>query len=200
MRQTPRARPATTKSGMARRFTQINADMKNGFEQEDAENAEFLSVSSAPCSKNLHLRSSARSAGTCVFLFFLAMTQGWPSQNRPTLGWMIQSLWDWVACSPKGEKAGHRNAVGGTPTDAVETTALPEKFWRLHFQCFKIGAATQRRPTAAVWERGWITKGRMGVWKPPLPGPLLHKCVEEREKTPEVSPHEPAGVWERHWK
>ena len=23
----------------------------------------------------------------------------------------------------------------------------------------------------------------MGAWKPPLPGPLLHKCVEEREKT-----------------
>jgi len=39
---------------------------------------------------------------------------------------------------------------------------------------------------------GWLMKGRMGVWKPPLPGPLLHKCVEEREKTPEVSLHEPA--------
>ena len=39
---------------------------------------------------------------------------------------------------------------------------------------------------------GWLMKGRMGVWKPPLPGPLLHKCVEERENTPEPSLHEPA--------
>ena len=30
--------------------------------------------------------------------------------------------------------------------------------------------------------------------EPPLPGPLLHKCVEEREKTPEPSLHEPAVV------
>jgi hypothetical protein len=34
-------------------------------------------------------------------------------------------------------------------------------------------------------------KGRMRSWKPPLPDPLLHKCVEERENTPEVSLHEP---------
>jgi len=33
-------------------------------------------------------------------------------------------------------------------------------------------------------------KGRMNQGKPPLPGPLLHKFVEEREKTPEVSLHE----------
>jgi hypothetical protein len=37
--------------------------------------------------------------------------------------------------------------------------------------------------------------------KPPLPGPLLHKFVEEREKTPELSLHEPAvapGTLEWH--
>jgi hypothetical protein len=28
--------------------------------------------------------------------------------------------------------------------------------------------------------------------QPPLPNPLLHKCVEEREKTGKVSLHEPA--------
>jgi hypothetical protein len=39
---------------------------------------------------------------------------------------------------------------------------------------------------------GWLMKGRMRERKPPLPGPLLHKCVEERENTPELSLHEPA--------
>jgi hypothetical protein len=34
------------------------------------------------------------------------------------------------------------------------------------------------------FSRGWLMKGRSREWKPPLPGPLLHKCVEEREKTP----------------
>jgi hypothetical protein len=29
-------------------------------------------------------------------------------------------------------------------------------------------------------------------WEPPLPGPLLHKCVEEREKTGGFALHEPA--------
>jgi hypothetical protein len=29
-------------------------------------------------------------------------------------------------------------------------------------------------------------------WNPPHPSPLLHKCVEEREKTQEASLHEPA--------
>jgi hypothetical protein len=37
-------------------------------------------------------------------------------------------------------------------------------------------------------------EGRMRGRKPPLPGPLLHKYVEERENTPELSLHEPA-VW-----
>jgi hypothetical protein len=31
-------------------------------------------------------------------------------------------------------------------------------------------------------------------WEPPLPGPLLHKCVEEREKTGGFALHEPAVV------
>jgi hypothetical protein len=35
-------------------------------------------------------------------------------------------------------------------------------------------------------------KGRMRGWKPPLPGPLLHKGVEEREKSQELALHEPA--------
>jgi len=30
-------------------------------------------------------------------------------------------------------------------------------------------------------------------WEPPLPDPLLHKCVEEREKRREVSLREPAA-------
>jgi hypothetical protein len=39
-------------------------------------------------------------------------------------------------------------------------------------------------------------KGRRRRWEPPLPGPLLHKCVEEREKTPGVSLHEPTvAAW-----
>jgi hypothetical protein len=29
------------------------------------------------------------------------------------------------------------------------------------------------------------------IFEPPLPNPLLHKCVEEREKTGKVSLHEP---------
>jgi hypothetical protein len=39
---------------------------------------------------------------------------------------------------------------------------------------------------------GWLMKGRMKGGEPPLPGPLLHKFVEEREKRPELSLHEPA--------
>jgi len=32
----------------------------------------------------------------------------------------------------------------------------------------------------------------MGEREPPHPGPLLHKCVEEREKAREVALHQPA--------
>ena len=35
-------------------------------------------------------------------------------------------------------------------------------------------------------------EGRRMGWEPPLPGPLLHKCVEEREKTGGYALHEPA--------
>jgi hypothetical protein len=41
---------------------------------------------------------------------------------------------------------------------------------------------------------GWLMKGRMRGWEPPLPGPLLHKCVEERENTRQVFLLEPAVV------
>jgi len=50
----------------------------------------------------------------------------------------------------------------------------------------------------AAIQHDWLMKGRMRVWKPPLPGHLLHKCVEEREKTPEVSLHEPPWQF-RQW-
>jgi hypothetical protein len=39
---------------------------------------------------------------------------------------------------------------------------------------------------------GWLMKGWMRAEKPPLPCPLLHKCVEEREKTRSGSLPEPA--------
>jgi hypothetical protein len=45
------------------------------------------------------------------------------------------------------------------------------------------------RPAARLAHEG----RRMG-WEPPLPGPLLHKCVEEREKTGGFALHEPAVV------
>jgi hypothetical protein len=35
-------------------------------------------------------------------------------------------------------------------------------------------------------------EGRRMGWEPPLPDPLLHKCVEEREKTRGFALHEPA--------
>jgi hypothetical protein len=35
-------------------------------------------------------------------------------------------------------------------------------------------------------------EGRRMGWEPPLPGPLLHKCVEEREKTGGFALREPA--------
>jgi hypothetical protein len=52
----------------------------------------------------------------------------------------------------------------------------------------------KRESRICAWPRprGWPMKGRMKRGKPPLPGPLLHKCVEERETTPEPSLHGPA--------
>jgi hypothetical protein len=35
-----------------------------------------------------------------------------------------------------------------------------------------------------AYHRRWLVKGGMRGWKPPLPVPLLHKFVEEREKRP----------------
>ena len=51
---------------------------------------------------------------------------------------------------------------------------------------------TESRICAWPWPRGWLIKGRMNQGKPPLPCPLLHKFLEERENTPELSLHEPA--------
>jgi hypothetical protein len=36
--------------------------------------------------------------------------------------------------------------------------------------------------------QGWLMKGLLRGWEPPLPNPLLHKCVEEREETLEFRP------------
>jgi hypothetical protein len=41
-------------------------------------------------------------------------------------------------------------------------------------------------------KHGWLMKGRRRGWETSSPRPLLHKCVEEREKTAKVSLHEPA--------
>jgi hypothetical protein len=45
----------------------------------------------------------------------------------------------------------------------------------------------QRENPQAGRRHGWLMKAGSRAGEPPLPGPLLHKCVEEREKTSRIS-------------
>ena len=66
-----------------------------------------------------------------------------------------------------------------------------------NFPSFLMGAARrdplQARARALPRKQARLAhEGRRMGWEPPLPGPLLHKCVEEREKTRGFALHEPA--------